>query len=47
MHTKPDRYAHLSPSSRFNLRFMRRTNMLAILMFVGGLIYKLIEYLAS
>lgn len=36
---------HLSKSSRFNLRFMRRTNMLAIIMFTGGVLYKVIEYL--
>jgi len=35
----------LSKSSRFNLRLMKRTNLLAILMFSAGVIYKLVEYL--
>lgn len=37
--------AHLSKSSRFNLLFMRRTNRLAIFMFLGGILYKVIETL--
>lgn len=35
----------LSKSSRFNVRLMKRTNLLAILMFSAGLVYKLVEYL--
>lgn len=42
MPRNPDRYAHLSPSSRFSLRFMRRTNMLAIIMAVGGILIKVV-----
>jgi len=38
---------HLSASSRFNIRFMKRTNLLAIAMFSVGILYKLIEYLVS
>ena len=32
----------LSSSSRFNIRFMKRTNMLAIFMFVFGILGKII-----
>jgi hypothetical protein len=32
----------LSASSRFNLRFMKRTNWLAIIIFVGGITVKVI-----
>jgi hypothetical protein len=32
----------LSPSSRFNILFMRRTNLLAILIFVVGILAKVI-----
>lgn len=32
----------LSGSSRFNIRFMKRTNMLAIFMFVFGILGKII-----
>jgi hypothetical protein len=35
----------LSKSSRFNIRFMKRTNLLAVSMFTAGVLYKLIEYL--
>ncbi|MCS7085528.1 MAG: hypothetical protein NZ534_05575 [Bacteroidia bacterium] len=45
MESKSNR-PELSPSSRFNIRFMRRTNILAITMFLGGIIYKLIEWLS-
>jgi hypothetical protein len=34
--------SHLSKSSRFNLLFMRRTNLLAITMFVFGILGKLL-----
>lgn len=32
----------LSPSSRFNLRFMKRTNLLAIFIFVTGMLVKFV-----
>ena len=40
--TKSEKELELSKSSRFNLRFMRRTNMLAIVMAVGGILIKVI-----
>ncbi len=40
--TKSEKELELSKSSRFNLRFMRRTNMLAIIMAVGGILIKVI-----
>ncbi len=37
----------LSAASRFNLRFMKRTNMLAISMFVIGILAKLVHWLLT
>jgi hypothetical protein len=37
----------LSAASRFNLRFMKRTNMLAISMFIVGILAKLIHWLLT
>jgi hypothetical protein len=42
---RPERFAHLSKSSRFSLRFMRRTNILAIVLFTGGILYKTIQWI--
>lgn len=39
---KKEDFDKLSPSSRFNLRFMRRTNWLAIIIFFGGITAKII-----
>jgi hypothetical protein len=35
----------LSASSRWNIIFMKRTNRLAIAMFVGGILFKIIQHL--
>lgn len=43
--TKAEKELDLSKSSRFNLRFMRRTNMLAVGIFVIGILVKLIAEL--
>lgn len=32
----------LTPSSRFSLKFMKRTNLLAIIIFVGALLIKFV-----
>lgn len=38
----PEEFNKLSPSSRFNLRFMKRTNWLAIIIFFGGITIKIV-----
>ena len=43
--TKAEKELDLSKSSRFNIRFMRRTNMLAVGMFVVGILIKVIAEL--
>ena len=37
-----EEFEKLSASSRFNLRFMKRTNWLAIIIFFGGITIKVI-----
>jgi hypothetical protein len=35
----------LSASSKWNIIFMKRTNRLAIAMFLGGILFKIIQHL--
>lgn len=37
-----EEFEKLSPSSRFNIRFMKRTNWLAIVIFLGGITIKIV-----
>lgn len=43
----PREYPPISRSSKINLMLMKRTNRLAIAMFVGGILYKLISKLLA